>query len=113
MCLASLMYFGVFLQEKPDSPQNVGVTCNGTSANIQWTSSFNGGFPQTFIALALYKEKIGSQSETIHDRGENVIHDTQLQDLEQPTRYVFYIIAQNKIGNSSSESAQCPTFEGT
>ena len=98
-----------FFQEKPDGLQNVGVTCNGTSGYIQWTSSFNGGFPQTFIALALYKEKIDSLSETVHDRGENIIHDTQLQDLEQPTRYVFYIIAQNKIGNSLSESAQCPT----
>ena len=49
----------------------------------------------------------------MHERGENVIHNTQLQDLEEPTRLVFYIIAQNKIGNSSSESAQCPTYEGT
>lgn len=52
-----LNVFWLFFQEKPDSPQNVKVTCNGTSANIQWTSSFEGGFPQTFIALALYKEK--------------------------------------------------------
>ena len=111
MCLVSLMQFA--FQEKPDSPQNFGVTCNGTSANIQWTSSFNGGFSQTFIALVLYKGDIVSQSETMNDRGENVIHNTQLQDLEEPTRLVFYIIAQNKIGNSSSESAQCPTFEGT
>ena len=68
-----------------------------------------GDFPKLFLALALYKEKIDSLSETVHDPGENVIHDTQLQDLKQPTRYVFYIIAQNKIGNSLSESAQCPT----
>ena len=79
---------------------------------IQWTSSFNGGDPQMFQAMAILAQKVVSYSEYVPDSGENIVHRTQLQNLEPSTTYAFYIVAKNKHGNSSSEKIDCETLEG-
>lgn len=52
-----------------------------------------------------------SRSELLCDKGESKIHVTQLQNLQPSTKYAFYIVAQNKLGNSSSEIIECKTFD--
>ena len=97
---------------KPHSPRNVGIICRERSATIQWTSSFNGGDPQMFKAMAFLAQKVVSYSESVPDSGQDIVHRTQLQNLEQSTMYAFYIVAKNKHGNSSSEKIDCKTLQG-
>ena len=87
------------------------ASCNVRSAQIQWRSSFNGGDIQTFIALAMTAQQEVSRSELLCDKGESKIHVTQLQNLQPSTKYAFYIVAQNKHGNTSSEIIECKTFD--
>ena len=87
------------------------ASCNVRSAQIQWRSSFNGGDIQTFIALAMIAQQEASRSELLCDKGESKIHVTQLQNLQPSTKYAFYIVAQNKLGNSSSEIIEYKTFD--
>lgn len=104
--------FSVNFLGKPDRPRNIEIICNAKSANIHWVSSFNGGDTQTFKALAMIEQGLVSQSEIIHDLGESVIHNIRLQNLQPSTKYAFYIVAENKHGNSSSEKGECKTLEG-
>lgn len=107
MYLCVLCFLG-----KPHSPLNVGIICRERSATIQWTSSFNGGDPQMFKAMAFLAQKVVSYSEGVPDSGQDIVHRTQLQNLEPSTTYAFYIVAKNKHGNSSSEKIDCETLEG-
>lgn len=45
---------------KADNPRKIGVTCEGTSATVQWTSSFNGGDRQTFIIFVFSGQQGGN-----------------------------------------------------
>lgn len=62
--------------------------------------------------MVIFKQGLVSQSEVINDYGENVIHNTQFTNLQPTTKYTFYVVAQNKHGNSSSEGRECTTLEG-
>lgn len=95
---------------KPSIPLISEASCNARSAQIQWRSSFNGGDIQTFIALAIIAQQEVSRSESLCDKGESKIHVTHVQNLQPSTKYAFYIVAQNKHGNSSSEKIECKTF---
>ena len=101
-----------FLSGKPSSPRIGKIYCNVNSAKIEWISSFNGGDPQTFFALGLNARQEVTRSEAIKDRGENKIHNTELLNLQPSTKYVFYVVAKNKLGNSSSNQMECTTLEG-
>nr|XP_022323491.1 hemicentin-1-like isoform X2 [Crassostrea virginica] len=96
---------------KPDSPRIGKVSCNVNSAKIEWISSFNGGNSQTFFALGLIAQEEVTRSEAIKDRGENKIHNTELLNLQPSTKYVFYVVSKNKLGNSSSNQMECKTLE--
>lgn len=96
------------LTGKPNSPGNIEIFCEKTSAMVQWKSSFNGGDPQSFTVFALN----GQQSEHISDKGENDIHSTYLHNLRPSPTYVFCVSAQNSHGLSSSERISCTTLEG-
>ena len=87
------------------------MSCNVRSAHIEWASSFDGGATQTFIALAIIAQQDVSRSESLSDRGESKIHFTQLQNLQPSTKYTFYLVAQNKHGNSTSEKRECKTLD--
>ena len=102
----------MFVQGKPNSPRIEKATCNINSAKIEWISSFNGGDSQTFFVLAILDQQKVTRSEYMKDRGENEIHDTELQNLQPSTKYVFYVVAKNKHGNSSSGEIKCTTLEG-
>ena len=101
-----------FLQGEPSSPRIWKASCKGKSAKIEWISSFNGGVSQTFFALGLIAQQEVTRSEAIKDRGENKIHNTELLNLQPSTTYVFYVVAKNKLGNSSSDQIKCTTLEG-
>ena len=88
------------------------VICNVKSAKIEWISSFNGGDPQEFFALALNVQQESSKSDDIKDSGENKMHNTEIQNLQPSTKYVFYVVSKNKHGNSSSDDIMCTTLEG-
>nr|XP_022289451.1 hemicentin-1-like isoform X3 [Crassostrea virginica] len=107
----TIIYVNVIPQRKPYSPRNVGIICRERSATIQWTSSFNGGDPQMFKAMAFLAQKVVSYSESVPDSGQDIVHRTQLQNLEPSTTYAFYIVAKNKHGNSSSEKRDCKTSQ--
>ena len=96
---------------KPNKPVISKVSCKVRNAQIQWASSFNGGAIQTFIALATIGYETVSRSESVCDKGESQIHFTQLQNLQPSTKFAFYIVAQNKHGNSSSEIIECKTLD--
>ena len=87
------------------------VSCKVRNAQIQWASSHNGGAIQTFIALATIGQQTVSRSEFSCDKGESKIHFTHLQNLQPSTKYAFYIVAQNKHGNSSSKKRECKTLD--
>nr|XP_022323492.1 hemicentin-1-like isoform X3 [Crassostrea virginica] len=108
---ASTIYVNVVPQRKPDSPRIGKVSCNVNSAKIEWISSFNGGNSQTFFALGLIAQEEVTRSEAIKDRGENKIHNTELLNLQPSTKYVFYVVSKNKLGNSSSNQMECKTLE--
>lgn len=93
-------------------PEISQVTCNTRSARIQWTSSFNGGDSQTFVAIASTVQQKATRSKIVYDKGETIPHETQLLNLQPSTKYVFYVVAQNKHGNSSSEKTNCETLKG-
>ena len=105
-------FFMFFFLGQPDSPRIGQVRCNVRSATIKWTSSFNGGVSQTFTAIAILPHREASRSKAIYDEGENKIHYIELQNLKPLTKYAFFIVAQNKHGNSSSEEIECKTLEG-
>ena len=65
-----------------------------------------------FKAMAFLAQKVVSYSESVPDSGQDIVHRTQLQNLEPSTTYAFYIVAKNKHGNSSSEKRDCKTSEG-
>ena len=96
---------------KPNTPVISKVSCKVRNAQIQWASSHNGGAIQTFIALATIGQQTVSRSESVCDKGESKIHSTHLQNLQSSTKYAFYIVAQNKHGNSSSEKRECKTLD--
>lgn len=97
--------------EKPDNPKSIKVTCDVTSASMQWEASFNGGDQQSFIILAFNGQHGTTISEKINETGKNVyIHG--VQNLQPSTLYEFYVSAQNRHGNSSSEKISCTTLEG-
>lgn len=78
---------------------------------MEWEPSFNGGDQQIFTIFALNGQHGTRFSESIKETGENdYIHS--VQDLEPSTLYEFYVSAQNKHGNSSSEKISCTTLEG-
>ena len=112
----SFVHLSIFLNKyvlgTPDRPRNVEIACSVNTAKIQWRSSFNGGVTQTFKALVIFEQRLVSQSQIINDYGENVIHNTELTNLQPTTKYAFYIVAQNKCGNSSSKRRECTTLEG-
>ena len=97
---------------KPSSPQIGNISCNVNSAKIEWISSFNGGDFQTFFAVGLIARQEVTRSEAIKDSGENKIHNTELLNLQPSTKYVFYVVAKNKLGKSSSKQMECTTLEG-
>nr|XP_022323484.1 neural cell adhesion molecule 1-like isoform X2 [Crassostrea virginica] len=105
------IYVNVIPQRSPDSPQIEEIKCNVRSAKVFWKSPFNGGDSQTFQALAINNQQEVSQSENITDSGENLIHGTQLGNLQPSTQYVFYVRAQNRHGNTSSEKRECTTLK--
>lgn len=98
------------LTGKPNSPGNIEIFCEKTSANVQWKSSFNGGDPQLFTIFASNGQQF--ESELISDRGENEIHSAFIQNLQPSTTYVFYVSAQNSHGLISSERINCTTLKG-
>lgn len=65
-----------------------------------------------FTVHAFLAQQEASRSEPIHDEGENKLHNTQIQNIQPSTEYMFYVIAINKHGNSSSEKMKCNTVEG-
>ncbi|XP_078334163.1 neural cell adhesion molecule 1-like isoform X2 [Crassostrea virginica] len=105
------VYINVLPQRKPNTPVISKVSCKVRNAQIQWASSHNGGAIQTFIALATIGQQTVSRSESVCDKGESKIHSTHLQNLQSSTKYAFYIVAQNKHGNSSSEKRECKTLD--
>nr|XP_022320738.1 uncharacterized protein LOC111122977 isoform X3 [Crassostrea virginica] len=78
---------------------------------IKWTPSFNGGDSQTFVALAFRFQQEDSRSAPIADSGIHKEYETQLLNLQPSTKYTFYVLAQNKHGNASSEKVQCETLK--
>nr|XP_022286587.1 hemicentin-1-like isoform X2 [Crassostrea virginica] len=105
------VYVNVLPQRKPNAPVIDKVSCKVRNAQIQWASSYNGGAIQTFIALATIGQQTVSRSEFSCDKGESKIHSTHLQNLQPSTKYAFYIVAQNKHGNSSSKKRECKTLD--
>ena len=75
-------------------------------------SSFNGGNSQMFTVHTFLAQQEASRSEPIHDEGENKLHNTQIQNIQPSTEYMFYVVAKNTHGNSSSEKMKCKTVEG-
>ena len=75
-------------------------------------SFFNGGDHQTFTVHSLLAQQEASRSEAIQDLGENKLHYAHLLNLQPSTQYMFYVVAQNKHGNSSSEMVSCTTSQG-
>nr|XP_022323489.1 hemicentin-1-like isoform X2 [Crassostrea virginica] len=107
----STIYVNVVRQREPTSPRIGKASCNDNSAKIEWISSFNGGDSQTFFVLGLIGRHEVTRSEAIKDRGENKIHNTDLLNLQPLTKYVFYVVAKNEHGNSSSDEIECTTLE--
>lgn len=111
LCGLDFFYF-LFILGKPDIPTISEVVCEVKQARVKWKSSFNGGDSQTFTVVALngiYKE---SESYTVEDKGENVIHSTFVQNLQPSTTYLFYVSAINSHGVSFSKSINCTTVKG-
>ncbi|XP_078334109.1 neural cell adhesion molecule 1-A-like isoform X2 [Crassostrea virginica] len=107
----AIVYVYILQPEKPKRPIIVEASCNVKSAQIHWTSTFNGGLTQTFIAMAITAQQEYTRFGPICDKGENISHFIHLQNLQPSTKYAFYIVAQNKHGISSSEKLECKTFE--
>lgn len=95
---------------RPDVPRDIKVECEESGAKVQWVSSFNGGDDQTFITF-VYKDQKTSYSSRIPDAGENKVHSNYVENLQPSVSYVFYVSAQNRHGNSSSENITCTTLK--
>ncbi|XP_078319162.1 cell adhesion molecule Dscam1-like [Crassostrea virginica] len=107
------IYVNVIPQRKPAAPRILEVICKSRSAKVQWMSSFNGGDSQMFTVHAFLAQQEASRSKPIHDEGENKLHNTQIQNIQPSTEYMFYVVAKNTHGNSSSEKKmKCNTVEG-
>lgn len=98
------------LKGRPDIPRNVAVFCEVTNARIQWISSFNGGDPQNFTVFTFDGQQEVSQS-AHPDSGESKLNEYFVQNLQPSRTYTFYISAQNKHGNISSEKMTCITSD--
>lgn len=96
--------------ESPESAKNMTIKCEETSAKFQWISSFNGGDAQTFTVFVLNGLDQIIISDNIPDKGENRVHDIYVQNLQPSSKYTFYVSAQNRRGNSSSERITCITL---
>lgn len=99
----------VIPERTPDRPRNVQVVCEVTSALVQWTSSFNGGNPQSFIANALDSGQRTLHSESVPDKGKNEAHYTYIHNLQPSTQYFFFVSAKNIQGFVLSENKSCTT----
>lgn len=95
---------------RPDAPRNIKVVCEVSGARVQWISSFNGGDNQTFVIL-VNGDQTTSYSSRIPDTGENTVHTNSVENLQPSVLYVFYVSAQNRHGNSSSENITCTTLK--
>lgn len=100
------IFVNVISQRKPFLPENIEINCEVTRARVQWTSSFDGGDPQSFTVIAVN----GPQSDKISDKGESKIHETFVQSLQSSTTYVFYVSARNRHGYSLSKNISCTTL---
>lgn len=100
----------VLPQRKPVEPRDINVECEVSGASVQWISSFNGGDPQRFIIYATGNQRTIISS-GINDTGENKVHSIYVQNLQPSVLYVFYVSAQNRHGNSSSENFTCTTLK--
>lgn len=98
-----------FFKGRPDIPRSVTLTCEVTSARLQWLSSFDGGDRQTFTVVAFNVQYGTWYSERIPDKGENTVHSYFIDNLQPSTLYLFYVSAENRHGNSSSENKLCTT----
>lgn len=96
---------------RPDEPRQILATCEITAARVQWISSFDGGDSQTFTVFALNSQYETRYSDPTSDTGENIVHAAYVQNLQPSVSYVFYVFAQNRHGNSSSENFTCTTLE--
>lgn len=97
---------------KPNTPRNIEIVCEETRAKVQWISSFDGGYMQSFTVTPMYGQYKKSESNTISDRGENIIHSIFIQSLQPSTTYVFSVSSRNRYGSSSSENTTCTTLTG-
>ncbi|XP_022287174.2 nephrin-like [Crassostrea virginica] len=107
------IYVNVIPQRVPTNPRINKVICNVRSTRIQWMSSFDGGDSQTFTVYAILAQQQASRSELVDDAGENKPHSTEILNLQPSTEYIFYVVAKNKHGSSSSEKMECKTLEET
>lgn len=105
------VFFPILWIGRPDKPRNITAVCEIEGAKVQWTSSFNGGKPQTFIVFAFNDQKETEYSERIPDEGENVIHTSYITNLRPSKLYVFLIYAENGHGNISSKEMTCTTLK--
>lgn len=85
------------------------MNCEETSAKVQWMSSFNGGETQTFTIFVLSGLDKIIITDDIPDKGENQVHNSYVQNLQPSSKYTFYVSAQNRRGNTSSENITCTT----
>ena len=95
---------------KPHQPRESNVKCTTRTADVKWTSSFDGGDSQTFTVFALVGQQEVSKSELIQDEGEGKTHSTTIVNLQPSTEYMFYVSAENQHGNTSSEFHHCKTL---
>lgn len=95
--------------ESPEAARIIKVKCGETSAEVQWMSSFDGGDTQTFAVYVLSRLDKIIISDDIPDKGENIVHYNYVENLQPSRTYTFYVSAQNRRGNSSSENLTCIT----
>lgn len=86
------------------------MTCEVTGAILKWISSFNGGDSQNFTVFTMSGQHEATQSASLSDAGENEIHVIYIQNLQPSVKYSFFVSAQNKHGNSSSDQKACTTL---
>lgn len=105
------IFSNLFLHiESPESARNMTIQCEETSAKVQWISSFDGGDKQMFTVSVLSGMDQIIISNDIPDKGENTVHDIYVQNLQPSSKYTFYVSAQNRRGNSSTENITCITL---
>lgn len=104
------IFVNVLPQKSPESARNMTIQCEETSAKVQWISSFDGGDKQMFTVSVLSGMDQIIISNDIPDKGENTVHDIYVQNLQPSSKYTFYVSAQNRRGNSSTENITCITL---